>query len=137
MLSPFLSLPTLLLVPSSCDGGFKGGCCLFPGQLHVPCVRGVTGQVLSSSSASELRAPAGIASGVWHKACRQSFFSSHLKKNRKDKVCVFALGHETRRDSLPTMVSLAGVVSSHSGSICLLGQSQETTGMRNQPEPGG
>ena len=64
------------------------------------------------------------------------FFSSHLKKNRKDKVCVFALGHETRRDSLPTMVSLAGAVSSHSGSICLLGQSQETTGMRNQPEPG-
>lgn len=65
------------------------------------------------------------------------FFSSHLKKNRKDKVCVFVLGHQTCRDSLPTMVSLAGVVSSLSGSISLLGQSQETTGMRNQPEPRG
>lgn len=137
MLSAFLSLPTLLVVPSSCDEGFKGGCCLFPGQLHVPCVRGVPGQVLSSSSASELRAPAEIVAGMWHKACRPSFFSSHLKKNRKDKVCVFALGHQTHRDSLPTVVSLTGVVYSHSGSICLLGQSQETTGMRNQPEPRG
>lgn len=35
------------------------------------------------------------------------------------------------------MVSLAGVVSSLSGSISLLGQSQETTGMRNQPESRG
>lgn len=85
MLSPFLSLPTLLLVPSSCDGGSKGGCCLLPGQLHVPCVRGVTGQVLSSSSASGLRAPAGIASGMWHKACRQSFFHPTSRKIEKIK----------------------------------------------------
>lgn len=51
MLSAFLSLPTLLVVPSSCDEGFKGGCCPpFQGQLHVPCVRGVPGQVLSKFS---------------------------------------------------------------------------------------
>lgn len=85
MLAPFLSLPTLFLVPSSCNEGFKGGCCLFPGQLHAPCVRGVPGQVLSSSSASELRAPAGIAAGMWHKACRQSFFHPTSRKIEKIK----------------------------------------------------
>lgn len=85
MLSAFLSLPALLVAPSSCDEGFKGGCCLFPGQLHVPCVRGVPGQVLSSSSASELRAPAEIVAGMWHKACRPSFFHPTSRKIEKIK----------------------------------------------------
>ena len=91
MLSPFLSLPTLLLVTSSCDEGFKGGCCLFPGQLHVPCVRGVPGQRLSISSASELRALAGIAAGMWHKACRQSFFHPTSRKTETIKSVFFFL----------------------------------------------
>lgn len=48
-------------------------------------VRGVPGQVLSSSSASELRAPAEIVAGMWHKACRPSFFHPTSRKIEKIK----------------------------------------------------
>lgn len=67
------------------------GCRLFPGQMHI-CVPEVPGHVPGSGSASELRAPAGMAAGMWHKACEQSFLTPHPKKNTK-KSHIFALGH--------------------------------------------
>lgn len=80
-----------LLAPPPFNGGFMCGCRLFPGQMHI-WVPEVPGHVLGSSSASELRAPAGMAAGVWHKACEQSFLTPHPKKNTR-KSHIFAPGH--------------------------------------------
>lgn len=83
---------TFLPVPPACNGGFKCGCRLFPEQLLI-CVLEIPGHMLGSSSASALRAPAGFAAGVWHKAGGQAVLIPHPKQNTTVASHVFAPGH--------------------------------------------
>lgn len=122
------------------DVGLKYGCCLFPEQLHILCVRGVPGHVLSRSLASELRVLAGIAAGTWHKACKQSFLSC-LKKNTKDNKGPRLFSRSSDTQGLcylsPRCRLACGAGFFSLWQYVLLGRSQEIVGMRNQPEPWG
>lgn len=66
---------------------------------------------------SAVRASAGVAASMWHKACTQSFFSL-LKKSTKSHTSLLVVMQGMCSFS-PTIVWLfAGLVSSPSGNIC-------------------
>lgn len=93
-----------LLAPPPCNGGFMCGCRLFPGQMHI-WVPEVPGRVLGSSSASELRAPAGMAAGMCGTRHANSLFSPLIPRKIQESptslllvmqgVCCFSAHHSS------------------------------------------